>query len=141
MIYIGISHHRKVMGYPFVIREDKRIKIVCKSDLDGLEKLKIPDVLQKYIKDYYNEMLLRFESENLEGLGSIFVLNSKEAVIASKLDEFLEKHPPYRTVGLTLYVRDSPISITHILLFINGYAINIFAEEHHLGILKKEDKA
>ena len=117
------------------------IKIVCKSDLDELKKLRIPDVFRKYIRDYYNEMLLRFEGESLEGLGSIFVLDSKEAVIASKLDEFLEKHPPYRTVGLTLYDGDSPIFITHILLFINGYAINIFAEEQHLEILKKEGMA
>lgn len=86
-------------------------------------------------------MLLRFESENLDGLGSIFVLDSKEVVIASKLDEFLEKHPPYRTVGLTLYDGDSPIYITHILLFINGYAINIFVEESYLDVLKKEGKA
>ena len=117
------------------------IKIVCKSDLDGLGKMKIPDVLRKYIRDYYNEMLLRFESESLKNFGSIFVLDSKEAVIASKLDDFLENHPPFRTIGLTLYDRDSPISITHILLFINGYAINIFAEEQHLEILKKEGKA
>ena len=116
------------------------IKIGCKSDLDGLEKLKIPDVLRKYIRDYYNEMLLRFESESLKNFGSIFVLDSKEAVIASKLDEFLKNHPPYRTVGLTLYDGDRPIFITHILLFINGYAINIFAEEQHLEILKKEDR-
>lgn len=114
------------------------IKITNKSNLDGLEKLKIPDVLRKYIKDYYNEMLLRFESESLDGLGSIFVLDSKEAVIASKLDDFLENHPPYRTIGLTLYDGDSSIFITHILLFINGYAINIFAEERHLEVLKKE---
>ena len=117
------------------------IKIIHKPDLEGLEKLKIPDVVRKYIKDYYNEMLLRFESESLDGLGSIFVLDSKEVVIASKLDEFLEKHPPYRTIGLTLFDGDSPIFITHILLFINGYAINIFAEEQHLEILKKEGKA
>lgn len=117
------------------------IKIIHKSDLDGLEKLKIPDVLRKYIKDYYNEMLLRFESETLDGLSSIFVLDSKEAVIASKLDDFLENHPPYRTIGLTLYDGDRPIFITHILLFINGYGINIFADEQHLEILKKEGKA
>lgn len=48
------------------------IKINHKSDLDGLEKLKIPDVFRTYIRDYYKEMLLRFESENLDGLGSIF---------------------------------------------------------------------
>lgn len=117
------------------------IKITNTSNLDGLDKLRIPDMFRRYIKDYYNEMLLRFESKSLDGLGSIFVLDSKEAVIASKLDEFLEKHPPYRTVGLTLYDGDRPIFITHILLFINGYAINIFAEEQHLEILKKEDKA
>ena len=70
------------------------IKITSKSNLDGLEKIKIPDVFRKYIKEYYNEMLLRFECESLEGLGSIFVLDSKEAVIASKLGDFLEKNPP-----------------------------------------------
>ena len=116
------------------------IKIIHKSDLNELEKLKIPNVLRKYINEYFEEMLLRFESESLKNFGSIFVLDSEEAVIASKLDEFLEKHPPYRTVGLTLYDGDSPIFITHILLFINGYAINIFAEEQHLEILKKEDR-
>ena len=117
------------------------IKIVHKADLTGLEKLKIPDVLRKYINDYYNEMLLRFEGETLKNFGSIFVLDSKEVVIASKLDEFLEKHPPYRTVGLTLYDGDSPIYITHILLVINGYTINVFVEERHLDVLKKEGKA
>ena len=117
------------------------IKIINKSDLRELEKLKIPDVLRKYIRDYYNEMLLRSESESLKNFGSIFVLDSKEAVIASKLDEFIVKYPPYRTVGLTLYDGDTPIYITHILLFVNGYAINIFAEEQHLEILKKEGKA
>ena len=114
------------------------IKIINKSNLDGLEKLKIPDVLRRYINEYFEEMLLRFESESLKNFGSIFVLDSKEAVIASKLDEFLKNHPPYRTVGLTLYDGDRPIFITHILLFINGYAINIFAEERHLDVLKKE---
>ncbi len=109
------------------------IKIVCKSDFGGLEKLKIPDVLRKYIRDYYNEMLSRFESESLKDFGSIFVLDSKEAVIASKLDEFIVKYPPYRTVGLTLYDGDTPIYITHILLFVNGYAVNIFAQEEHLA--------
>lgn len=59
------------MGF-CVIKEDKMIKINHKSDLDGLEKLKIPDVFRTYIRDYYKEMLLRFESENLDGLGSIF---------------------------------------------------------------------
>ena len=116
------------------------IKIIHNPDLEGLEKLKIPDVLRKYIKDYYNEMLLRFKCESLDGLGSIFVLDSKEAVIASKLDEFIIKYPPYRTVGLTLYDGDEPIYITHILLFVNGFAVNIFAEERHLEILKKEVK-
>ena len=108
------------------------IKIVCKSDLDGLEKLKITDVFKMYIRDYYNAMLSRFESENLKNFGSIFVLDSREAVIASKLDEFIVKNPPYRTVGLTLYDSDIPIYITHILLFVNGYAVNIFAQEEHL---------
>lgn len=109
------------------------IKIVCKSDLDGLEKLKITDVFKMYIRDYYNEMLLRSKSKSLDGLGSIFVLDSKEAVIASKLDEFMVKYPPYRTVGLTLYDGDTPIYITHFLLFVNGYAVNIFAQEKHLA--------
>ena len=117
------------------------IKIINKSDLRELEKLKIPDVLRKYIRDYYNEMLLRSESESLKNFGSIFVLDSKEVVIASKLDEFLKNYPPYRTVGLTLYDGDSPIYITHILLVINGYTINVFVEERHLEILKKEGKA
>ena len=117
------------------------IKIGCKSNLDGLKKLKNPDVFRTYIRDYYNEMLLRFESKSLDGLGSIFVLDSKEVVIASKLDEFLKKHPPYRTIGLTLYDGDSPIYITHILLVINGYTINVFVEERHLDVLKKEGKS
>lgn len=43
------------------------IKITNKSDLDGLDKLKIPDVFRKYIKEYYNEMLLRFGCESLFG--------------------------------------------------------------------------
>lgn len=114
------------------------IKITNKSNLEGLEKLKIPDVLRKYINKYFEEMLLRFECESLEGLGSIFVLDSKEAVIASKLGDFLEKNPPYRTVGLTLYDGDNPIFITHILLFINNFAINIFVEEQYINSLKKE---
>lgn len=114
------------------------IKITSKSNLDGLEKIKIPDVFRKYIRDYYKEMLLRFECESLEGLGSIFVLDSKEEVIASKLGDFLEKNPPYRTVGLTLYDGDNPIFITHILLFINNFAINIFVEEQYIDYLKKE---
>ena len=114
------------------------IKIINKSDLTGLDKLKIPDVFRKYVADYYEKMLLRFECESLEGLGSIFVLDSKEEVIASKLGNFLEKNPPYRTVGLTLYDGDTPIFITHILLFINNFAINIFVEEQYINYLKKE---
>ena len=117
------------------------IKIITNPDLDGLGRLKIPAVLRKYIADYYNEMLSRFECDTLEGLGSIFVLDSKEAVIASTLNEFLEKHPPYRTVGMTLYDGEQPIFITHILIFINNFAVNIFAEERHLEVLKKEGKA
>ena len=116
------------------------IKIITKPDLNGLDKLKIPDVFRKCIKEYYEEMLSRFECDTLEGLGSIFVLDSKEAVIASKLNEFLENHPPYRVVGMTLYDGEQPIFITHILIFINNFAVNIFAEERHLEILKKEGK-
>lgn len=82
------------------------IKIIHKSDLDGLEKLKIPDVLRKYINDYYNEMLLRFESENLDGLGSIFVLDSKEVVIASKL-----RKDRGRFYVLKKYISSLPIPI------------------------------
>ncbi len=109
------------------------LQIIKKSSLNDVEKLKIPGVFRKYIRDYYKEMLLRFKSESLEGLGSIFVLGSKETVIASKLGEFLEKHPPCRVVGLTLRENDEPIFITHILVAEKGSsAVNIFAQEEHL---------
>lgn len=78
----GASIHYGCPIYCYKKGNERMVKIISKSDLNELEKLKNPDVFRTYIRDYYNEMLLRFKSESLDGLGSIFVLDSKEAVIA-----------------------------------------------------------
>lgn len=105
------------------------IKITNETHLVGLEKLNIPDVFRKYIVNYYNEMLLRFECESLEGLGSIFVLDSEKDVEESKLADFLAKYSPHRVVGLSLYDTDISLNVVHILVVSAGYALNIFAAE------------
>lgn len=109
------------------------IKITNETHLVGLEKLNITDVFRKYIVNYYNEMLLRFECESLEGLGSIFVLDSEKDVEDSKLEDFLIKYPLHRVVGLTLFDGETPLNITHILVVSGGYAVNIFVEEKYVS--------
>ena len=109
------------------------IKITNETNLMELERLNITDVFRKYIVNYYNEMLLRFECENLEGLGSIFVLDSEKDVEDSKLEDFLTKYPPHRVVGLTLFDEKTPLEITHILVVSGGYAVNIFVEEKYVS--------
>lgn len=109
------------------------VRIISENDLESLKKLSMDDVFKSYIKDYYFEMLKRFNEQDLSKLGSIFVLDSATDVKSSKFEDFITKNPPYRTVGITLYDGDIPIYITHILLFINnGYAVNIFVEEKYV---------
>ena len=71
------------------------IKIVTKSDLDGLEKLNLPEVMKRYLRDYHGEMLKRLDcqDESLGESGCMFALDSKEVVEAAKLFEFLQKKP------------------------------------------------
>ena len=111
------------------------IKIITKSDLDGLEKLNLPEVMKRYLRDYHGEMLNRLDcqDESLGESGCMFALDSKEVVEAAKLFEFLQKNPPSRVVGMTLFDGAIPIFITQILLFVKGgYAVSIFAQEEHL---------
>ncbi len=109
------------------------IKITNETNLTELEKLDITDVFKKYIINYYNEMLSRFECENLDNLGSIFVLDSEKDVEDSNLEDFLIKHLPHRVVGLTLFDQKIPLEITHILVVSGGYAVNIFVEEKYVS--------
>ena len=43
------------------------IKIVTKSDLDGLEKLNLPEVMKRYLRDYHGEMLKRLDEYECNG--------------------------------------------------------------------------
>lgn len=40
------------------------LKIVTKSDLEGLESLKLPKVMKEYLRDYHAVMLKRFDCEH-----------------------------------------------------------------------------
>lgn len=67
------------------------IKITCKKDIEKLNKPDIACVFKKYIEDYLNEMLLRFDC-NLSNFGSIFVLESEnelEIFSPSKASHFI----------------------------------------------------
>ena len=111
------------------------IKIVTKSDLAGLESLNLPEVMKKYLREYHEVMLKRLDcpGDSLEKFGCIFVLDSEKAVAASKLGDFLQKNPPARIVGMTLFDGETPVFITQILLFVQGgYAVSIFAKDEHV---------
>lgn len=111
------------------------LKIVTAQDLIELEQMILPKAFQQFMKDYYKEMLIRFKCthDSIKDYGCIFVFDSKEEIDKSGLRELLEKHPPVRVIGMTLYDDGKPIFITQIMLFVNGgYACNIFALEEHL---------
>ena len=109
-------------------------KLTRKIDLDIMrEQSKSPPILKMYIEDYFNEMLSRFKCESLEGIGSIFLLDSLEDVVGSKLDDFLIKFPLQRVCEFVLYDEgDVHFNITQLLLNVNGFAVNIFAQEEYL---------
>lgn len=109
-------------------------KIVKKSDLELMkERSTSPPIFKKYIEDYYNEMLSRTQRESLEGIGSIFLLDCDKAVSLSKLDEFLLLYPPQHVAALVLFEKDgATLEILQVLLNVNGFAVNIFAQEKHL---------
>ena len=110
------------------------LKVVNKNDLEVVKHTsKSPKILINFIQDYYNEMLSRFKCESLEGIGSIFLLDSLEDVVGSKLDDFLIKFPPQRVCEFVLYDNGNVhFNITQLLLNVNGFAVNIFAQEEYL---------
>lgn len=110
------------------------LKVVNKNDLEVVKHTsKSPKILINFIQDYYNEMLSRFKCESLEGIGSIFLLDSLEDVVGSKLDDFLIKFPLQRVCEFVLYDEgDVHFNITQLLLNVNGFAVNIFAQEEYL---------
>ena len=116
-------------------------KIVNKNDLDVVKiKSKSPEILIKYVEDYFNEMLSRFKCKSLERFGSIFLLDSQEDVENSKLSDFLIRFPPQHVCGFVLLdSNNTPISITQILLNANGFAFNIFAQEKFLKEIVKNN--
>lgn len=109
-------------------------KIVTKDDLAvAICKSESPEILKSYIRDYYKEMLSRFKCESLEEIGSIFLLDSQEDVDGSKLDDFLIKFPPQRVCEFVLYDKGNQhINITQVLLNVNGFAVNVFAQQQYL---------
>ena len=109
------------------------ISIVKKTDLDSLNKIKIPKAFREYVERYFLEMTKRFSADDLSGIGTVFVIESAEDIEKYGLEAFLFKHPPCRVVGMTLYENNEPLLITHILVKEMGSAaVNIFAEEKYV---------
>lgn len=68
------------------------IEITCKKDIEKLNKTDISCVFKTHIEKYLDEMLLRFDCENLSDFGSIFVLESEnelEMFSPSKASHFI----------------------------------------------------
>lgn len=97
------------------------ITITCKNDIEKLNKPNIPYEFKKYIEDYLNEMLLRFDCDSLN-LGNIFVLENEselETYSPSNASQFLN-------VGLI--TNNGTLNVTQLFFFEKSYAKIVFVD-------------
>ena len=98
------------------------IEITCMNDIENLNKPNIPFVFKKYIEDYLNEMLLRFDCDNLSNLGSIFVLENE-----CELDIYSPSNASqFMNVGL-ITENNKTFNITQLFFFEKAYTKIVFA--------------
>ena len=98
------------------------IEITCMNDIEKLNKPNIPCVFKKYIEDYLNEMLLRFDCDNLSNLGSIFVLENEcelETYSPSNASQFMN-------IGLIISNNET-LDVTQLFFFEKSYTKIVFA--------------
>ena len=98
------------------------IELTCKKDIEKLNKPNISYEFKKYIEDYLNEMLLRFDCDNLN-LGSIFVLENEwelEAYSPTNASQFMN-------VGL-IKPDNETINITQLFFFEKSYTKIVFVD-------------
>ena len=113
------------------------IEITCMSDIEKLNKPNIPYEFKKYIEDYLNEMLLRFDCDNLN-LGSIFVLENE-----SELDIYSPTNTSqFLNVGL-ITPNNETLNVTQLFFFEEAYTKIVFANskliEKYIKNLKRSD--
>lgn len=112
------------------------IEIVCKNDIGKLNKPDIPCVFKKYIEEYLNEMLLRFECNNLSNFGSIFVLENE-----SELDTYSPSNTSqFLNVGL-ITDNNKTLNITQLFFFEKSYAKIVFVDDRIIEIYKTNKSA
>jgi len=99
------------------------ITITCKNDIEKLNKPNIPSGFKIYIEQYLNEMLLRFDCDNLLNFGSIFVLEND-----NELDKTIISNAKY-FINLGLITDDkSTLNITQIICTNENKAKIFFAD-------------
>lgn len=113
------------------------IELTCKKDIEKLNKPNIPYEFKKYIEDYLNEMLLRFDCDNLN-LGSIFVLENE-----SELDIYSPTNASqFLNVGL-ITPNNEIINVMQLFFFEEAYTKIVFANstliEKYIKNLKRSD--
>ncbi len=99
------------------------ITITCKNDIEKLNKPNIPCVFKKYIEEYLNELLLRFECNDLSKFGKIFVLENEselETYSPSNASQFLN-------VGL-ITENNKTFNITQLFFFEKSYTKIVFVD-------------
>jgi len=109
------------------------ISIVKIEEFEKLKRTNIPKAFRDYVERYFLEMTKRFSVNDLSGIGTMFVIESAEDIEKYGLEAFLLKHPPCRVVGMTLFEKNEPLFITHILVKeMDSAAVNIFSEEKYV---------
>lgn len=99
------------------------ITITCKKDIEKFNKPDIPFVFKKYIESYLDEMLRRFECNDLSKFGSIFFLENErelEDYSPSNASQFLN-------VGL-ITENNTTLNITQLFFFEKSYTKIVFVD-------------
>ena len=111
------------------------IELTCKKDIEKLNKPNIPYEFKKYIEDYLNEMLLRFDCDNLN-LGSIFVLENE-----SELDIYSPTNASqFLNVGL-ITENNKIFDFTQLFFFEKSYAKIVFVDDRIIETYKTNKSA
>ena len=99
------------------------ITITCKKDIEKLNKPDIPCVFKKYIESYLDEMLRRFECNDLSEFGSIFVLENER-----ELEDYSPSNASqFMNVGL-ITENNKTLNITQLFFFEKSYARVAFVD-------------
>ena len=98
------------------------ITITCKNDIEKLNKPNIPYEFKKYIENYLNEMLLRFDCDNLN-LGSIFVLENESELVGTYSPSNASQ---FMNVGLI--TNNGTLNVTQLFFFEKAYAKIVFVD-------------